>query len=304
MSLKSFLNPLVLVTLGASTSLATTIFDDFEDGNDTSPQWVFRDVSDQGSGGLGSRSFGPDGKRYQLSGPASVSVRPDFGFNNGEVRCELSSWNPSVAAGSSVGLLARFNPDNLSGYFLSIDADGSPNLNLVKLVNGMPNDNADGPTGTYNPGSTYILQLIADGAQLTGRIYEKGASGNTLLDEVTFTDPNPLPAGLTGLLVANDIFPNSVESTTAIFDNFFATDGNVAQPTISNPTVAGENFRLTFGREAGRTYAVESKVSVTDPEWANVATVGPTPVAGPETASDPLGGGLKIYQIRVVADGP
>jgi hypothetical protein len=297
-------NPLVLSFLAASTGLGTTIFDDFNDGNDTSPQWNFRDVSDQGGGGLGSRGFGPDNQRYQLNGPASVSVRADFILTDGEVRCEMSGWNPSVPVGSSVGILARFNADTLSGYFLSIDADGSPNLNLVKLVGGVPSGGTGGPTKAYDPSKTYILQLLAAGAELTCRVYEKGSPANILIDEFVWTDPSPFTSGVTGLLVANDDFPASLASATAIFDNFLATDGLVAEPTLSNPGLAGENFQLSFGAEPGRTYVVESKRAVTDPQWEPVSTIPPKPLAGVEAASDPLAEGLRIYQVRVVDDSP
>lgn len=304
MNLPSSFKLLVLVSLGATTGLGTTIFDDFDDGNDSSPPWTFIDVTNQGAGGLGTRGFGPDNKRYQLSGPATASIRGGFNFTDGEVRCELLNWNPSVAAGSSVGLLARFSPATLSGYFLSIDADGTPNLNLVKLVNGADAGGQGGPTKAYDPSLTYILQLIAEGAQLTCRVYEKTLPENTLIDEFVWTDPNPFAAGATGLLVVNDNFPEAFESTTAMFDNFFATDGNVTPPTITNPAIVGEDFQLTFGAEPGRTYAVESKSAVTDPTWEGVTVFGPKPLAGPETASDALAVGPRIYQVRVVDDSP
>ncbi len=293
-----------MVSLGVSTGLGTTIFDDFDDGNDTNPAWTFIDVTDQGTGGLGTRGFGPDNKRYQLSGPATASIRADFILVDGEVRCEMNNWNANVSVGSSVGILARFTPTTLSGYFLSIDADGSPNLNLVKLVNGQPADGVSLPTKNYLPAKTYILQLITAGAKLTCRIFEKGTTENTLVDEVEWTDPSPFAAGVTGLLVANDVFPENFESATAMFDNFFATDGVVTQPTITNPAVAGEDFELTFGTEPGRSYAVESKSSVTEPTWEPVVSFGPKPLAGTQTASDPLILGNRIYQVRVIDDSP
>ncbi len=304
MRLSPSLHVLLTLAVGASTGLGTSIFDDFNDGNDTSPRWTFIDVTDQGTGGLGSRGFGPDNMRYQLNGPATASVRADFNLVDGEVRCEMSNWNPSVPAGSSVGLLARFNPNTLSGYFLSIDADGSPNLNLVKLVNGVAADGQGGPTKTYSATSTYILQLVLAGGQLTSRIFEKGETENILIDEFVWTDPSPFTSGLTGLLVANDDFPSNLASTTAMFDNFLATDGNVSQPVITNPTIVGEDFQLTFGTEPGRTYAVESTATLPTQVWQLVTTVAPKTAAGTETTTDQLTGGNRYYQVRVVDDSP
>lgn len=304
MSFSSTLYPLALVTLGASTGLGTTIFDNFDDGNDTNPAWLFIDVTDQGSGGIGTRGFGPDNKRYQLSGPATASIRPDFNIVDGEVRCEMSNWNASVSVGSSVGILARFTRASLSGYFLSIDADGSPSLSLVKLVGGSPVDGQSGSTKNYEASKTYILQLIIAGAQLTSRIYEKATPENILIDEFVWTDPSPFAAGVTGLLVANDEFPENFESATAMFDNFFATDGNVSQPAITAPTIVGEDFQLTFTTEPGRTYAVEYKDVITTPLWQELTTFAPKPAAGNETVSDPLTAGNRFYQVRVVDDSP
>lgn len=289
-------------TLGTGALSGGSIFDDFNDGNDTSPPWGFRDVTDQGQGGLGSRGFGPDGKRYQLSGPATASIRGDLWLGDGEVRCEMSNWNPSVQVGSSVGILARFDPNTLSGYFLSIDADGSPNLNLVKLVNGVPSGGDDLPSKPYNSGSTYILQMLLEGGQITCRIFLKG-DPNTLIDELVWTDPNPFGPGYTGLLVANDTFPNSLLSATAMFDNFFATDGNVAAPALSGTTIVNNAFQFAFGIEPGHMYAVEYKLAVGD-AWLPLTVVGPEPFSGARTATDPLNPGHRIYQVRVVDDSP
>lgn len=304
MSLSSTLYPLALVTLGASTGLGSSIFDNFDDGNDTNPAWLFIDATNQGSGGLGTRDFGPDNNRYRLSGPATASVRTGYNFLNGEVRCEVSNWNPNVAAGTSVGILASFDPVTFSGYFLSIDADGSPNLNLVRLENSAVDGGETGPTKNYDAGKTYILQLIVARPKLTCRVYEKVTPENILIDEFEWSDPTPHPTGLTGLLVVNDAFPGNLESATAMFDNFFATDGDVRQPTLTNPTIVGENFQLTFATEPGRTYALEYKDVITTPLWNELTTIAPKPAAGNETASDPLTAGNRFYQVRVVDDSP
>ena len=304
MRLSLTIHPLLLLGLCTAVGQGATIFDNFNDGNDTSPLWTFIDVTDQGGGGIGSRGFGPNNLRYQLSGPATASVRTDFTIVDGEVRSEISNWNPSVSVGSSVGILARFDPNTLSGYFLSIDADGSPNLNLVKLVNGQPAGGSEGLPKVYNANGTYILQLLVAGAKITGRIYEKGSPANTLVDEVAWTDPSPFTAGVTGCLVANDEFPESFTATTALFDNFLATDGTVARPTLSNPCIVENAFEVNFGTEPGRPYLLEYKNSITDLNWSSLTLFAPESTAGTKTATDPLTGGNRFFQIRVVDDSP
>lgn len=298
--LKPLMKPLcirlsaVLIPLGISSLQATTVFDNFDDGNDTLPPWSFVDPSQ----GAGSKDFGPDSKHYRLTGPAVASVRADFIMADGEVRSDITAWNPSVSVGSSVGIVARFDPMTLSGYFLSIDADGSPNLNLVKLVNGVPADGDGGPTLTLNAGSTYIMQLVLKGAEITSRLYAKG-SPNTLVDEFVWTDSSPFANGVTGLLVANDVFPGSAEAATAMFDNFFANDGRVNSPNIVRPTVANGNFQFAFGIEPGRVYVVEAKKAVTDTVWSLITSFGPEPTDSTMTPVDPLENGNKFYRIRV-----
>lgn len=299
-TLKPLMKPLcirlsaVLIPLGISSLQATTVFDNFDDGNDTLPPWTFVDPSQ----GAGSKDFGPDNKHYRLSGPAVASVRSDFIMSDGEVRSDITAWNPSVSVGSSVGIVARFDPTTLSGYFLSIDADGTPNLNLVKLVNGAPVDGDGGPTKTLNAGSTYILQLVMNGAELTSRLYAKG-SPNTLVDEFVWTDPSPFASGVTGLLVANDVFPGSAESATAIFDNFYASDGYLNSPVIMRPTLANGNFQFAFGMGPGRTYVVESKKDLLDMVWSLITNYGPESTDSTKTPVDPLENGNKFYRVRV-----
>ncbi|HAV65580.1 MAG TPA: hypothetical protein DCY13_24790 [Verrucomicrobiales bacterium] len=282
--------------------MAATIFDDFNDGNDTSPQWTRVDPT----GALGSWTVvnpsGTDGK-YVLSGPATASLRTDYVFGNGEVRGELTNWNPGLATGSIVGLLLRFQAQTLSGYFLGINADGSPTLSLIKLVNGVDvNTGQDGPVLAYDPGKTYIIQALATGLEITCRIFEKGVSGNTLVNEFTWTDANTpnYPTGSTGLLVANNDFPDNLAAANATFDNFLVTDGVVGQPQLFG--AAKVDTQISFGLtvEAGRSYAIEYKGSVDDPNWLSLLTVTPAVQQGVRTVTDSLGSPMRIYRARVL----
>ena len=281
---------------GMSLGLASaeTIFDNFDDGNDTSPEWTFADVSQAGS-----RGFGTDNKKYQLTGPATASLRADFTFVDGEIRSDMTGWSPNVAVGTSMGILCRFNPAVNSGYFLSIDADGSPTLALIKFAPGGASSTVgQGVPLAYDFAKNYILQLIATGPQFTCRIYEKGATTNTLKDEFTATDGNsPYTAGLTGYLVGNDDFPNSFAAATAIFDNFFATDGVVARPTLAAPVKNGAQIQSSFNREAGRPYVVEFKTDLGATLWTELATVAPKPLAGTEPVVSPTSDPMRAVRV-------
>jgi hypothetical protein len=283
------------LSLGLAT--ATTIFDDFNDGNDTSPRWEFSDLT----GALGTRGFGPNNDVYRLTGPATVSVRADLNFVDGEVRSDMTAWNPNVAAGTSMGILFRFNPANNAGYFLSIDADGTPAVALIKFApGGAPSTLGQGSLPvTYDPAKNYILQVIAAGAKFTCRIYEKGAAANTLLDEFVVTDSNsPYAGGLTGYLVANDDFPNNVVAAAATFDNFFATDGQVAQPVLATPTVPAGQLTSSFVREAGRPYVVEFKTDLNVATWQVLANIAPKPLAGTEPVVSPTSDPMRAIRVK------
>lgn len=283
------------LVLSATLGSATTIFDDFNDGENGTPQWIQVDAGAQIGAG-GSISYGPGNNEYQLTGAALASARPGFVITDGTARVELTDWNPSVSGGSSVGLVIRFAPETLSGYFLSIDLDASPNLNLVKLAGGAPGINAAGPTKLYDLGKSYILEAIASGNTITGTVYEKDGDTVTQFDQVVLVDNSPHAAGLCGLLVANDAFPNSTAAARATFDNFFATDGTVAQPTLVNPSVVDGLFTFGVSGEAGRPYLVEFRENLENAAWMPLTNFPAMSVPGTSTVTDGAAEPQRFYR--------
>jgi hypothetical protein len=289
------------ILLGVSTGSAETIFDDFNDGEDTNPPWSLIDVSALLMGPPGERTFGSENDQYRLSGAALASLRNDFIMEDGIVRVELKAWAADVTGGTSVGLLLRFQ-QSLSGYFMSIDFDGSPQINLVRLDNGGPSDsNATGQSLEYNQANTYILEAEATGDQIVGRVYEVVGETVTLFDEVTLTDAT-YAAGPSGLLVANNSLPAQFDPGDATFDNFFATDGNVAAPELVNVETVDAN--LTFGvkGEPGREYTVEYQPSVETIEWTVLTTIPRSPFSETNLVVEPTGQTTRIYRASTPED--
>jgi hypothetical protein len=139
-----------------------------------------------------------------------------------------------------------------------------------------------------------------EGAELTCRVYQKNSTENTLLDEFTWTDPNPIATGVSGLLVANDEFPDSLETATALFDNFFATDGQLPAPVITRPTVVGENFQFAFTAEAGHPYRVDYKPEADGAIWTALTELSPEPATRARTVQDPLTPDRRYYRVEAL----
>lgn len=287
--------------LGVSVGSTATIFDDFDDGEDASPAWTLVDASLFAGGPAGERSFGPGDNQYRLLGAALASARLDLVLQDGMVRVDLMEWNPSVSGGASVGILARFNPETLSGYFMSIDFDGSPSVNLVRLDGGVPGDSAGGLTKIYDQAKTYTLEVRAQGTTITGRVYENDNGTATLFDEVVLTDTT-YGAGFTGLLSAQDSFPTSVVPGDATFDNFFATDGVIAQPELVDATLIDGSVGFGVTSEPGRTYTVEYRNGVDEAVWNVLTEFGPKPLAGINVVVDPAGLPGRIYRASTPED--
>ena len=189
----------------------------------------------------------------------------------------------------------------MSGYFVSIDFDGSPSLTLVRLDAGVAGDDVTGQTLNYNQANSYILEVECTGSTFVGRVYEKVGDTVTLFDEVTATD-GTYTAGPTGLLVAQDNFPQSTVPGDATFDNFFATDGVVAQPKLVNTTNGDGN--LTFGVEGepGREYTVEYKSDVANGSWSTLTTLPASPFTDPQSVIDPANQPGRIYRASTPED--
>lgn len=160
----------------------------------------------------------------QRGGPARAgSLRPDAVFDEFLVRVDLTDYIgfPNQA----VGILARVNdyqvaaPGQLEGYAFTFSTGGSGSLLLSRVVNEDPVVVADSslPT-TLDPAKDYRLVFRGVGGSLTGQIFDVENLA-TPLHTVTFTDPDPLPPGITGLVVFDNTDDNAAG---AYFDNFAA----------------------------------------------------------------------------------
>jgi len=287
--------------LGVTVVSATTIYDDFNDGEDSSPAWVLIDASGLQGGPAGERTFGLSNTEYRLHGAALASVRGDFTLQDGIARVELKQWDSAVSGGSSVGLVVRFTPGTLSGYFISIDFDGSPSLNLVRLDGGVPGVSSGGLNKTFDPSKTYILEAETAGTLITGRVYEKDGDAVTLFDQVSFTNSG-YAAGVCGLLVAQDSFPSSFAPSDATFDNFFATDGVVEQVAMGNLEIVGDQFRFRVGAEPGRPYLIEYKADWEFAPWTVLTNFSPMSLPGSNLVTDTGFQLRRFYRASTPAD--
>lgn len=306
-----------LLGFAPSAGFAAGWYDDFNDGSitDNNPvPWItnlggfFPGDYNATSGDLVMTPVVDIGNDNQMSGFVPTVFTDTYVRTQGIV---LPDPNDPNNDGGNLVVLARVDPNTLSGYLLYFDV--SANLNIQILAGGATFDIGTTFDAPFNAGSEVVIQLDVIGEQLNGYAWlADDPAGKPAEPQVTATD-NSFAAGLAGIAYAED-----EDNTVGIFRYAAAQDTPFVDTNPSNGDfdgdgdVDGADF-LTWQRGYGLTGQLDATTGDADDDGdvddADLAlwktNFGGTPAVAaigvvPEPASLALlaAGGLAIGAIR------
>lgn len=250
------LNINYLLFVPAPAVTVTTIFDSFNDGNDSTPKWNRYDPIGGITAAPATFSFPNGGYRIQAPAPQA----PDAGqaragsFLDGlelgdfYVSADLIDFDDTVR--QAFGIAARINTPGLgttSGYLFSWEPGGGTlpgtengDLDISRLEGEVPTGQIETENSNLHleRGKSYRFVFMGKGFEFEGLVYELPDISNPI-KRLPAVDPLELyPTGQVGLVVSSQ--GSMAVSGDATFDNFLAT---TAEPRLS-VGLAGGNVTL------------------------------------------------------------
>jgi hypothetical protein len=279
----------------------TTVYDNFNDGNDTTnPVWQRYDPI----GGLTAppATFAVTGGRYRLNAPAQQAPNCDAGparagsfikgltYGDFYVSADLIDFDDTVR--QAFGVAARVTTPGLGttgGYLFSwepgsgtLPGETNGDLDISLLVDEAATRQIEtAPSGLHlRKGRSYRFVFMGSGNNFEARVYEL-PDLTTPLIILPATDPdNTYPEGLVGLIAAsNGVCETGADST---WDNFVVT---TAEPKLGI-ALAGSNATLTWPEIP---YVLQTSPSLTAPVWTSITT-GITQTGGQNSYTVPASG--------------
>jgi hypothetical protein len=294
-----FLNYLLFVP----TSDGVTFFDNFNDGNDTTPPpaWGRYDPIQAGAW-----SF-PGGNSYRIQSapspdPANFgqgragSIKPG-NYSDFYIAVDLVGWDDNLH--QVVGLLARVStpgPGTTVGYMFTHDrgnptSDTSGDMDIVRLDNEQPTD-LD-PSGGLDSihlqtNKQYRLVFMGVGPALTGQVYELPDTVNPVVN-YSVTD-DTYTSGSVGLVVANNASESGYDGPAdATFDNFLATTAEPRLTVTATPGGIAVSWPLI-------PFVLQTSPSLSSPVWTPI-TSGITQTGNLNLYIAPTSSGTAYYRL-------
>jgi len=293
------LDYLLLVPVAAASS--TTVFDDFNDGNDTAnPAWDHYDPIGGITAPPATFTF-PEG-HYRITAPAQQAPDCDAGparagsfirnagYESFYVSADLVDFDDTVRQVFGIG--ARITTPGLGttgGYLFSwepgsgvIPGETNGDLDISILVNEAASGQIEtAPSGLHlTKGKSYRFVFMGNGNNFEARVYELPDINNPLII-LPGTDPdNTYPSGVVGLISASN--GDCTVGADATWDNFLAT---TAEPRLS-VSLAGNAATLTW---PAIPFILQSSPSFTAPVWTAITT-GISEAGGQKSYSTPAVG--------------
>jgi hypothetical protein len=298
-----YLNYLLFVP----TSTGPTVFDNFNDGNDTSPApaWQHYDPMLQAGNPTGGTWTFPGGNSYRIQAlpspnPATFSqgragsVLP-YNYTDFYESVDVTAWDDTIH--QVFGVLARVTTPGLgttAGYLFSYDR-GNPasstagDMDIIRLVNefpvGLTVTGADSIHLQTN--KQYRFVFMGTGGNLTGQVYELPNTSTPIIN-MTASDTD-YTSGSPGLLVANNNSPTYEGPGDATFDNFLAT---TAEPRLT-ANLAGGVVTVTWPLIP---FTLQSATTLSPPSWTSV-TNGITQISDQNYYSTPASGAAQYFRL-------
>jgi hypothetical protein len=285
---------------------ATTVADNFDDLNDTSPipPWEHYDPI----GGLTAppATYTFPGGHYRIVAPAPLDQGAGparaGSFVGGAVydqfyaAADLIDFDDTVR--QAFGIAARINTPGLGtmgGYLFSwepgsgtLPGTSNGDLDISRIVAESPIDQIEtAPSGLHlTRGVSYRFVFMGNGTNFEGQVYEL-PNTTTPLIRLPANDPdNMYPSGMVGLVVASQgSFDIGGDAT---FDNFLAT---TAEPRLA-ASVSGTTLTLSWPLVP---FNLLSSPSLSSPTWTTVTT-GITQVGNQFQYTTPVGT-QKFYRL-------
>ena len=216
---------------GTSDSVADTIADDFDDGNDSG--WTTYDPIGEFFPASAATFTVPSGG-YRIAAPASpapdpltgigparaASYRPDATYTNFSTATDVVDWDNDT--NQLFGLFARssnYGAGTTDGY-LFVYEPVAEDLDILRIDGEVPTPLAYVGVDPLDPGKDYRFTFTGIGNTLVGNVYDAADLSAPLPGYTLTATDGAHAAGSTGLLVAA-VAPNA--SLDATFDNFVAT---------------------------------------------------------------------------------
>ena len=267
----------------AARMFTVPVYDDFNDGNDTTPlpKWAHYDPL----GGLTAApaTFSVADGHYQIVAPAPQV--PDAGparagsfldgvvYDQFYVAADLIDFDDTVR--QAFGIAARINTPGLGtmgGYLFSwepgsgtLPGTDNGDLDISRLVAETPIGQIEtAPSGLHlTRGKSYRFVFMGNGTNFEGQVYEL-PNTTTPLIRLPANDPDDMyPSGLVGLVVASQ---GDYDVTgDATWDNFLAT---TAEPRIAT-SLSGGTVTLSWPLVP---FNLLSSPSLSAPSWSPVTT--------------------------------
>lgn len=293
-----------LLLVPAPAEDTTTIFDDFNDGNDTvNPAWDRYDPIGGLTAPPAQFTF-PDG-HYRIVAPAQQAPNCDAGparagsfirgatFDDFHVSVDVIDFDDTVRQAFGIG--ARIvNPGlgTTGGYFFSWEPGGGvlPGENNGDLDISILVDEAavgqieTAPSGLHlSKGKNYRFVFMGTGNNFEARVYELPDTFNPLI-VLPGTDPdNTYTSGQVGLIVASN--GDCEVGADATWDNFLVKVPDTT-PSLAI-SASGNNVTLTW---SGETNILQTSPSLSNAQWTAITT-GITVVNGQSSYTTPVGTG-------------
>jgi hypothetical protein len=291
------------------TSQGPTIFDNFNDGNDSAnPPWDRYDPLGNPPVGFPPASFLFTNGGYRIyaptppvpdAGPARAgSFLRNADYGDFYVSVDVIDFDDTVR--QAFGIAARVSTPGLQstdGYLFSWEPGGGTlpgtnngDLDISRLVDEAPVGQIEtAASGLHlERGKSYRFVFMGKGFDFEGQVYEL-PNLSTPLIRLPAHDPDGLyPSGRVGLITA-DQGSGALNQGDATFDNFLAT---TAEPRLT-PELSGNVLRLTWPQIPFR---LQSSPSLSAPVWTDVTT-GISQVGDQNAYSTTVTGAEQYYRL-------
>ena len=282
-----------------------TVFDNFNDGNDTNnPAWDHYDPI----GGMTAEAatYALTNGGYRLFAPAPLV--PDAGparagsflrnvdYSDFYISVDVIDFDDTVRQAFGIG--ARINTPGLGstgGYLFSwepgsgtLPGTNNGDLDISRLVNEAPSQFETGPSGLHlTRGKSYRFVFMGKGFDFEGQVYELPDTFHPLIRLPAHDGLGLYPSGRVGLVVASQ--SSLTVPGDATFDNFLVT---TAEPRLTVDQ-SGGSVALSWPLMP---YRLQSSPSVSSPVWTEV-TSGITQPGGQNAYVAPVSGSRKYFRL-------